>query len=105
MDVVSKCLGITIEENILNLCSTVKKQMLSNKSCSRYRRDWKFCVALDALNQVGSERGYSFKIGTLKKKKGEPVTEKTIICKLKDRNKEKHSQNLSITHKQDKKNS
>ena len=47
-----------------------------------------FGVALDTLNQLGSNKEYSFKIGAQMQKKSGYVTERKIICKFKDRNKE-----------------
>jgi len=91
VDAFSKCFGIDIEDDFSNLIPELKNRSFLVNLAPLLEDIDNFDVILDTLNQAGSLRGYSFKKGTQKQKKGEPAYEKTIVCKFKDRNKDKHS--------------
>ena len=55
-------------------------------------------AALEALNQAGSDIGYSFKKGQ-SKTKGTEILAKTIVCKYYNRNKEKQQTKSSVSNK------
>ena len=86
----SKCMGISLDDDIVRSTQPELKNKSFTIELSDQIKDIdSFGVALDTLNQLGNDRGYSFKKGTCKQKKGEPATEKSIVCKYKDRNKDK----------------
>ena len=76
-----------------NLMKMTEEQIYSISLAPELEEIEDFDVALETLNQQGNSRGCCFKKGTQKNKKGENPTSKTIVCKYKDRNKEKHGQN------------
>ena len=104
LEAFTKCMGISIDDDIIRSAQPeLKNKSFTIELSDKIKDIESFEVILDTLNQFGNERGYSFKKGTSKQKKGEPATEKTIVCKYKDRNKDKHKDESSEINQNDKK--
>jgi len=106
LEAFTKCMGISIDDDIIRSAQPeLKNKSFTIELSDKIKDIESFEVILDTLNQFGNERGYSFKKGTSKQKKGEPATEKTIVCKYKDHNKDKdkHKVESSEVNQNDKK--
>jgi len=92
-----KCLGVSLtsDEANMNLIPLKEKSFSIPLSNEIHELD-DFDVILETLNQEGNEKGIGFKKGTQKQKKGESPFQKSIICRLKDRNKAKHPSSEEI---------
>jgi len=86
-----RCLGITLDEGSPeSLTIPLKEKSFPVHLSSEIGDITDFDVVLETLNQLGNERGVGFKKGVQKQHKGQPPYEKSIICRFKDRNKDKH---------------
>ena len=90
IEVFEKCLGVSLNSDGANMALTpLKEKSFSIELSTEIQELEDFDVILETLNQLGNERGVEFKIGTQKQHKGESPYQKSIICRLKDRNKGK----------------
>ena len=85
-----RCLGLALNDDQSGELVQLKEKSFPIHLSEHIQNVESFQVALETLNQYGNSRGVSFKIGCQRQLKGQPPYEKSIICKYKNRNKEKN---------------
>ena len=92
VDIFEKCLGISIEKDIQgNSNFSLKDKCFPICLADTLEGIEDFEVVLETLNRNENDRGVSFKKGRIRADKN-GVSEKYIVCKFKDRNKDNHKQ-------------
>ena len=91
-----RCTGVPLDADQGMNVTSLQNKIMTRSRLAEIEGIEDYDVVLEALNQAGNTRGIEFKKGIQKLNKGEPPSERSIICKFADYNREKHLTNKKV---------